>query len=143
MTARKLLGLVFVATIAVTATSASGDTPAKFGPVEGRAFHWKGGTSIEVAPANCQSNIDWLLIRAPGIANAKIDVSPKVSMANAHSSFPASNCTGPDCVPIYVKITDRDAVGTRTVTAKHQDGRTITTTFDVVANAGRCDYPKK
>lgn len=143
MTPRKLLGLVFVATVAVTATSASGDTPPKFGPVDSRTFHWKAGTSIEVPTANCTSNIDWLLVRGTGIADAKIDVSPKVSMAQSQSAFPASNCTGPDCIPIYIKITDRDAPGTRTVTAKSKDGRTITTTFDVVANAGRCDYPKK
>lgn len=143
MMPRKLLGWMFVATIAVTATSASGDAPPKFGPVEGRAFHWKGGTSIERATDNCQSNIDWLLVRAPGIADARIEVSPKVSQAIAHSSFPASNCAGPDCVPIYIKLTSRDAPGPRTVTAKSKDGRTISTTFDVIENAGRCDYPKK
>jgi hypothetical protein len=144
MTARKLIGVVFIAGIGAIATTASGDTPAKFGPLDSRVFHWKGGTSIERPTDNCASNIDWLLVRAPGIANAKqIDVSPKVSMFQSNSSFPASNCTGTDCVPIYVKITSKDAAGTRTVTAKSGDGRTITTTFDVIENAGRCDYPKK
>src|SRR6185295_9927439 len=97
---------------------ASGDAPAqaKFGPVDGRVFHWKGGTTIEAPTDNCDSNIDWLLVRGTGIANAKVDVSPKVSMANANSKFPANTCTGPDCVPIYIKITSRDAPGTRTVT---------------------------
>jgi hypothetical protein len=41
-----------------------------------------------------------------------------------------------------VKVTDKDAPGTRTVTLTSKDGRKVTTTFDVAENAGRCDYPK-
>lgn len=144
MMARKLLGSMFIAMILATVTTASGDSPAAFGPVESRTFHFKPGTGIEAASASCASNIDWLLIRGPGIANAKtIDVSPKVSQVFEKQGFPASNCAGPDCLPVFIKITGKDAPGTRTVTAKHADGRTVTTTFDVSANAGRCDYPKK
>jgi hypothetical protein len=57
-------------------------------------------------------------------------------------SRPPSNCTGPDCLPVFIKITAKDAPGPRTFTAKHADGRTISTTFDVNPNSGRCDYPK-
>ena len=146
---RKLLGSVLVVSLAVFASPASGQgNPAKqggaFGPLESRTFHWKPGTVIETVPAaSCASNVDWLLVRAPGIANAKtIDVTPKVSQVDEKHAFPASNCTGPDCLPVFIKITDKDVAGPRTLTAKHADGRTITTTFDVNANTGRCDYPK-
>lgn len=140
---RKLFGSVVVVTLAVCASPASGQTP--FGPIESRTFHWKPGASIELPPADgCQMNVDWLLIRAPGIANAKsVDVTPKVGQTFDKQGFPSSNCAGPDCLPLWVKVTARDVAGPRTVTAKHADGRTITTTMDVVANAGRCDYPKK
>ena len=144
MMARKLLGSMFVATILATVTAASGDSPASFGPVESRTFHFKPGTGIEATNASCASNSDWLLVRAPGIANAKsVDVTPKVSQVYDNHGFPASNCAGPDCLPVFIKITGKDAPGPRTLTAKHSDGRTVTTTFDVSANAGRCDYPNK
>ena len=48
----------------------------------------------------------------------------------------------PNCLQLYVKVTSKDPVGPRTVTVKHADGRTLTTTFDVPEHAGRCDYPK-
>lgn len=138
---RKLFGSVVVVTLAVVASPASGQSA--FGPVSERTFHWKPGTVIETVPDNCASNIDWLLVRAPGIANAKsIEVTPKVSQVFDKQGFPASNCTGPDCLPVFIKVTGKDVAGTRTFTAKHADGRTVTTTFEVKPNAGRCDYPK-
>jgi hypothetical protein len=132
---RKLLGSVVVVTLAVCASPASGQGNS-FGPVESRTFHWKPGTVIETVPASCASNIDWLLVRAPGIANAKsVEVTPKVSQVADKHAFPASNCTGPDCLPVFIKITAKDAPGPRTFTAKHADGRTISTTFDVNPNS--------
>ena len=143
MTSRKLLGAMVVAGAAISAVPASAQSTA-FGPVESRTFHWKPGTAIERPPANCQSNIDWLLVRSPGAASSKtVDVTPKVTQLFEKSTFPASSCVAPDCIPLFIKVTERDAVGSRKVTLKHADGRTATTTFDVVENAGRCDYPKK
>jgi hypothetical protein len=117
---------------------------AAFGPVESRAFHWFSGTSIERAPddTSCNYNSDWLIVHGPDVASAKlVDVSPRTYIWYK-GSFPLSGCVAPDCLAIYVKTTSRDEPGTRTLTLKHADGRTATTTFDVIENEGRCDYPR-
>lgn len=139
MTARKVFSAMFVAAAAVAALPASAEAP--FGPVSERTFHWKPGTSIEKAGANCQSNSDWLIIRGPGVANAKsVDVTPRTQVWDKQT-FPSSACVAPDCYQLFIKATKNDAAGTRTVTLTHADGRKLTTTFDIVENAGRCDYP--
>jgi hypothetical protein len=133
---------MIMAAAAVGVAPASADAPAAFGPVASRSFHWKAGTAIERAPEGCQSNSDWLVVRGPGVANAKsVDVSPRTSIWDKQS-FPSSACVAPDCYQVFVKVTSKDAPGPRTLTLKHADGRSVTTTFDVTENAGRCDYPK-
>ena len=142
MAIRKIFAAMMVSAVAVSVAPANAEAPAAFGPVASRAFHWKPGTTIERAGAGCSNNADWLIVKGPGVANTKsVDVTPRTS-AWDNQSFPSSACVGPDCYQMLVKVTDKDAPGTRTVTLKHADGRTTTTTFDVVENAGRCDYPK-
>lgn len=140
MTARKLFSAMFVVAAAVAVAPASAEAP--FGPVSERTFHWKPGTTIERASADCQSNSDWLVIRGAGVANVKsVDITPRTFVWDKQS-FPSSACVAPDCYQLFIKVTDKDAPGTRTVTLTSKDGRKVTTTFDVVENAGRCDYPK-
>lgn len=140
MAARKVFSAMFVVAAAAAALPASADAP--FGPVSERTFHWKPGASIERAGAECQSNSDWLIIRGPGVANVKsVDVTPRTQFWDKQT-FPSSSCVAPDCYQLFVKVTDKDAPGTRTVTLTSKDGRKVTTTFDVAENAGRCDYPK-
>jgi hypothetical protein len=147
-TAGKLLSTTFMVAVATLtgASGGSGEAQAQgaeaFGPVASRTFHWKPGTAIEKAERDCKNNSDWLFVRGPNVANAKsIDVSPRTSNWSKQS-LPTTDCVAPDCVQLFVRVTDRDDVGARTVTLKHADGRTVTTTFDVTTNAGRCDYPK-
>lgn len=142
MMARYLFSGSLVTMLAVSASPASGQSPAS--SIESRSFHFHPGTVIERSTDDCMSNIDWLLVRAPGIANAaRVDVSPPVSRVWDNGRFPSTACVGPDCLPVFLKVTSRDAAGPRTVTVKYGEGRTATTTFEVVANAGRCDFPKK
>jgi hypothetical protein len=128
---------------------AQADAPAAFGPVDTRAFAFKGGTKIEKAPdSGCKNNSDWLVIHGANLANFKsLDVTPKTSgWDHAQKTIPAANtCAVGDanCVQIFVLLTSSDAPGTRTVTLTSSDGRKLTTTFDVVPNAGRCDYGAK
>jgi hypothetical protein len=137
------LSLVGIVAITPTTTDARADSPAPFGPVASRSFQFKGGTTFEKPGAGCSFNADFLFLRGPGVANAKnIDVSPRMGNWDKQS-LPTTDCVAPDCTGLLLKATDRDAVGTRTVTLKHADGRSITTTFDLIANAGRCDYPAK
>ena len=134
--------MLVAAALALVPEGASAQAPAAFGPVESRTFHFKPGTALERASANCSNNADWLIVRGPGVANTKrVEVSPRVSVWDKQT-FPSSDCVGPNCFQMLVKVTERDAVGPHTVTLKNADGRTVTTTFDVVENAGRCDYPK-
>lgn len=143
MTARMLFGAMITTAVAVAVTPASGQASSAFGPVQSDTFYFKSGTSIERPGNNCKSNIDWLLVKGSGVASAKsVDVSPRIGQSWLGSGFPSTSCTGPDCLPVYIKITSKDAVGSRTVTLKSSDGRTVTTTFTVAENAGRCDYPK-
>jgi hypothetical protein len=142
MTARQIFAAMTMAAVAVSVAPASAEGPAAFGPIESRSFHFKPGTTIERASSDCKSNSDWLIVKGAGAANAKsIDVSPRTSVWDKQS-FPSSDCVAPDCYQMLIKVTDKDAPGTRTVTLKHADGRKTTTTFDVIENAGRCDYPK-
>ena len=134
-----ILGIAF----ALPTMTARADAPAPFGPVQSRAFHFKGGTSLEKPGANCSFNADWLIMKGPGVANAKsIDVAPRMGNWD-RQSLPTTDCVAPDCTMVLVKATGKDDVGARTVTLKHADGRSVTTTFEVPANAGRCDYPAK
>lgn len=114
-----------------------------FGPVEGRSFTFRPGTSIEATKTDCHWNNDYLFIKGPNVATAKqIDVSPQVwSRYMSRGGVPTTECAAPNCVQLYLGIDKRQTPGTRTVTLKHADGRTLTTTFDVVPNAGRCDTP--
>ena len=143
MTARRLLPALVLGALAITlAASAGADAPAPFGPVDSRTFYSHAGTTIERPSKDCAWNFDWFFAKGAGVANAKtVDVSPAVA-ARDRNSFPSTACTGPDCAPILVKVTSKDALGTRTVTYKSADGRTATTTFDVVEGTGRCDAPK-
>jgi hypothetical protein len=143
---RKLIGTTFVMAAAlaiVPGGDALADAPAAFGPVAERTFAWKPGTTIEKPTADCNNNADWLLIRGPGVANAKsLDVTPRTPAQWERNSPTTGTCMAPDCVQIYVKVTPQLNTGTYTVALKHADGRTLSTSVDVVANAGRCDYPK-
>lgn len=140
-TASSLLTIV----VGLLAITASADAATSFGPVESRAFHFRSGaTAIETVGKDCAWNLDWLMVKGPGVGSKKsIDVSPALSAKSNDSWFPSSGCSAPDCVQVLVKVTSHDAAGTRTVTLNHPDGRKITTTFDVVENStGRCDAPK-
>lgn len=140
--ARRIFAAMIMATTAGIAVPAGAEAPATFGPVAERTFHWKAGTTIERAGASCQSNSDWLIVRGPGLASTKsVDVTPRTHVWDKQS-FPSSACVAPDCYQLFVKVTDKDAPGTRTVTLTSKDGKKVTTTFDVVENAGRCDYPQ-
>jgi hypothetical protein len=125
---------------------AQADSPTPFGPVDARAFAFKGGTKIEKAPdTGCKNNSDWLVMHGANLANVKsVDVVPKVwSWDHKQKTIPSTNtCAVGDanCAQIFVLLTSQDAPGTRTVTLTATDGRKSTTTFDVVPNAGRCDY---
>jgi hypothetical protein len=112
-----------------------------FGPVESRSFLYKPGTAIELPGADCHLNLDYLFIKGPNVAQAKqIDASPTIwTRFSAQSSVPTSDCVAPNCAQLYVNVDKRPPPGPRTVTLKHADGRTITTTFDLLPNAGRCD----
>jgi hypothetical protein len=139
--------MIVVGTVAVVGaglgSDAHADPPAAFGPVASRSFAWKPGTAIEQAVDPCSNNADWLLIRGPGLTNAKsLDITPHTASPWERQSPFSGTCVAPDCVQIYVKVTSKDAVGPYTVTLTHADGRKTTTTFDVTKNAGRCDYPK-
>lgn len=141
MAARMMLGATVMAAVLGAGMSASAQAPAAFGPVSDRAFHFKSGTSIERAGKDCQNNSDWLILRGPGLASAKsLDISPRTQNWDKQS-FQLNACSGPDCYQVFVKVNDKDAPGPRTVTLTHADGRKVTTTFDVIENAGRCDYP--
>jgi hypothetical protein len=143
---RKVIASTFVMAAAlalIPGGDAIAQTPAPFGPIAERTFAWKPGTTIEKPTAECSNNADWLLIRGPGVANAKtLDVTPHTGAQWERNAPTTGTCMAPDCVQLYVKITPQNNAGTYTVALKHADGRSITTTVDVVANAGRCDYPK-
>jgi hypothetical protein len=115
-----------------------------FGPIESRSFHLKPGVALEKPGADCSNNTDVLLITGPNVASAKkIDVSPRTYTFENKNYVPTNACVAPNCKQVYVSVDSKDAVGTRTLTLKHADGRTLTTTFEVPENAGRCDVPKK
>ena len=146
---RKVIGTTFAVAVAITTLAAIvpcgeayADAPPAFGPVAERTFAWKPGTTIERPTGDCR-NSDWLLIRGPGVANAKsLDVTPHTPSAWDRNTPTTGTCLAPDCAQIYVKITSRMELGTYTVALKHADGRSLSTTVEVVPNAGRCDYPK-
>lgn len=138
-----LLVVGFGAAVSGAGRTAFADAPLPFGPVESRSFHFVPGTKLERASADCKNNADILLLRGPNVANAKsVDVSPKTYTWD-RQAFPTTECVAPNCLQMFVRVTNKDAPGPRTVTLKHADGRTITTTFDVTENAGRCDYGDK
>jgi hypothetical protein len=132
-----LAGLTVLA-ICSSPVAHEADAAEPFGPVEARTFIEKPGTAIEVPGADCHWNSDYLFIKGPNVASAKaIDVSPQVW--TREGGVPTSDCVAPNCLQLFVSIDKKPTAGTRTVTLKHADGRKITTTFDVVANKGRCD----
>jgi hypothetical protein len=133
--------VVSVVGFAPTAPDAMAAEP--FGPIESRTFTFKAGTAIEASRSDCHWNSDYLFIKGPNVANAKkIDTTPDVfTRFTKPGGVPTTDCVAPNCVQLYVGVDKRHAPGPRTVTLKHSDGRTITTTFDVVPNAGRCDTP--
>lgn len=114
-----------------------------FGPVESRSFLAKPGTTIELPAGTCNWNSDYLFIKGPNVSSVKqIDVTPSIwTRYTKAGGVPTSDCVAPNCVQLFVSVDKKPAPGPRTVTLKHADGRTTTTTFDVVANAGRCDKP--
>jgi hypothetical protein len=125
---------------------AQADSPAPFGPVDSRAFAVKGGSNIEKVPTTgCSNNSDWLVIHGANLSTVKsFDVAPTV-WTMKHKTIPSANtCAKGDlnCTQLFVMLTSQDALGTRTVTLTAPDGRKLTTTFDVIPNAGRCDYAK-
>lgn len=133
--------VVSLAGLAPNAPDAMAAEP--FGPVESRSFNLHAGTSIEATKADCHWNNDYLFIRGPNVAKAKqIDVSPQAwSRFMKDGGVPTTECAAPNCAQLYLGINGKQAPGPRTVTLKHADGRTLTTTFDVIPNAGRCDTP--
>ena len=142
-------GLLIVTVLIASgeSTDARAETPTPFGPVQSRSFAWKPGTAIEQAPdKGCNHNGDFFVIRGPAVQAAKsIDVTPRVAAFERQVPIPSVNTCKQgetDCVQLYIKITGKDAPGERVVTLTHADGRTLKTTFDVVASAGRCDYPQ-
>lgn len=139
------LSVLVVSVVGVGFPPAATDAMAAepFGPVESRTFTFRPGTSLEASRSDCHWNQDYLFIRGPNVANTKqMDVSPSVfSRYTKQGGVPTTECVAPNCVQLYVGVDKRHAPGARTVTLKHADGRTTTTTFDVVANAGRCDTP--
>jgi hypothetical protein len=146
MPARKLL---FVTTLALSLVAPAGAEPEAladappFGPIASSTFFFVNGTAIEVPKDTCL-NGDVLRIRGPGLGSAaKADVSPRTFTYPNTKNRDKYACEAPDCYQLYVQLTSKDAVATRTVTLTSADGRTIVTKFDVTANAGRCDTPKK
>jgi hypothetical protein len=134
------------ALLAITAPGTMSEASAAdpFGPIESRSFHLKPGTTLEKPGADCASNSDVLLIHGPNVATAKsIDVSPRTYAFENKSYVPTSGCAAPNCKQVYLSVIPKDAAGTRTLTLKHADGRTLTTTVEVPENAGRCDVPRK
>lgn len=137
-----IFGLTLLATTAPgTISEASAADP--FGPIESRTFHLKPGTTLEKPGADCTSNADVLLITGPNVASAKtVDVAPRTYAFENRSYVPTSGCAAPNCKQVYLSVSPKDPAGTRTLTLKHADGRTITTTIEVPESAGRCDVPK-
>ena len=134
--ARKIFAAMFVTATFVGLAPASAQAPG----VESRTFHFKAGTAIEKPGADCANNMDWLLVKGPGIADAKnVKVTPHT--ATWQQKFPSTICEAPNCFPLFIKIDKNDAVGPRTVSFNMGGGKEVTTTFEVVANAGRCDAP--
>lgn len=132
---------VFLVGAATIALPASAQAPG-FGPVASSHFHWKGGSTIERPTDDCQMNSDWLLIEGTNVGTTKkLEISPRTQNSYKHS-FPLTQCSGAGCFQAFIKISPRDPVGPRTVTLTDGAGKTATTTFEVVENAGRCDYPK-
>jgi hypothetical protein len=136
-------GFSTLAALALASSPASHEATAAeaFGPVESRTFLSKPGASIEIPGADCGWNIDYLFIKGPNVASVKqVDVAPNIwTKFNKGAGAPTTDCAAPNCVQITVSTDKRTAAGPRTVTLKHNDGRTITTTFDAIPNAGRCD----
>jgi hypothetical protein len=144
MTARKLLfaATVALAVVASVATQSEAADPAPFGPIASSSFTFVKGTSLEAPKGQCV-NGDVLLIRGPGLGNAKsADVSPRTFAYPNNQNRDKYGCEAPDCYQLFFQLSSKDAVGPRTVTLKSADGRSVTTKFDIVANAGRCDYQK-
>lgn len=144
MTARTLIFATMFALATVVPGGLESDAyadPPPFGPVSSAGFYFHPGTTIEQPKEGC-GNADAILIRGPGLGNAKsFDISPKTSITDRNvANTDKYNCKNADCLQITIKLSPSDAVGTRTVTMTSTDGRTVTTTFEVVANAGRCDY---
>jgi hypothetical protein len=138
--------LLFATTLAFTlvgpgSTDAFADPP-PFGPIESSNFFFVAGTSLEQPKDNCV-NGDVLRIRGPGVGNAKsVDVAPRTPSYPNTKNRDKYGCEGPDCYQIFVQLSPKDAVATRTVTLTSTDGRTVTTKFEVTPNAGRCDEKK-
>lgn len=139
----RLLAIAGLSALTLAAIGLSPEATAAeaFGPVESRTFLSRPGAAIELPAADCSWNNDYLFIKGPNVAAAKqIDVSPSIfTRHHKGGAVPTSDCAAPNCVQLTVSTDKRTAAGGRTVTLKHSDGRTITTTFDAVANAGRCD----
>jgi hypothetical protein len=137
----------FASTLIVTLALGAATTPSldagaaePFGPVESRSFALKPGAAIEKAAADCAFNNDVLFVHGPNVAAMKsAEITPKVWANDHQPRIPSTVCPAPNCAQISLAISPSTPVGPRTVTLKHPDGRTATTTFDVVDNAGRCD----
>ncbi len=137
------LTLALVATGGVTTESeALADPPPAFGPIADKSFHFYPGTNLEIAQGTCE-NGDVLKIRGPGLGNAKShDVTPRTDSYPNTQNRDKYGCEAPDCFQLWARVNGKDSTGPRTVTLKSADGRTVTTTFTVTPNAGRCDYKK-
>ena len=66
---------------------------------------------------------------------------------NQKNIAPTTDCVAPNCAQLYLSAAPNTPAGARTVTFKHPDGRSLTTTFDVTESATRCEKggggPKK
>jgi hypothetical protein len=133
------LALAFVAS-GGTESEAFAEPP--FGPIVNTSFFFVSGTSIEQPKDTCV-NGDVLRILGQGVGNAKsVDISPRTFSYPNTKNRDKYGCEAPDCYQLFVQLSPKEPVGTRTVTLKSADGRTVTTKFDVTPHAGRCDYPK-
>jgi hypothetical protein len=137
------LSALVVSAVAIAPAAPDAMAAEPFGPIESRTFTFHAGTTIEASRSDCHWNSDYLFIRGPNVAATKqADAAPPVfSRFTKPGGVPTTDCAAPNCVQLYVGVDKRHAPGPRTVTLKHPDGRTLTTTFDVIPNAGRCDTP--
>ena len=133
--------LPFLTLLTLVGASSDGSAAEPFGPIEQRGFVIKPGTALEKPGAGCSGNSDVLFINGPNVSSLKsVDVTPKVGTFDNQKFVPTNLCAAPNCAQILVKVSESTPPGPRTVTLKHTDGRTTTTTFDIVDNtSGRCD----